>query len=120
MKKNLFLLFLVCFNSAAFAQFKNSSITTYTPKKNNKVVLVDVRTPAEYQEGHLPNAQNIDWFSPAFASGFEGLKKRQKIYVYCRSGKRSAKAAALLDSLGFKRVINLQGGYNAYKAKFKE
>ena len=43
------------------------------------------------------------------------MKKRQKIYVYCRSGKRSAKAAARLDSLGFKRVVNLLGGYKAYQ-----
>jgi rhodanese-related sulfurtransferase len=84
-------------------------------KKTQKMLLVDVRTSEEFLQGHIPGATNIDWFSKDFSAAFKGMKKRQKIYVYCRSGKRSAKAAALLDSLGFKRVVNLLGGYKAYQ-----
>ncbi len=112
------LIFLICIlmTSLVMAQHKDQEITQELPKNTNRILIVDVRTAAEYQDGHLPNAQNIDWFSPRFNEGFKGLKKRQKIYVYCRSGKRSALASARLNSLGFKRVVNLLGGYNSYKA----
>ena len=99
----------------ASAQYKNQNIVAPLPKNLEKVLLVDVRKPTEFEAGHINGAKNIDWFSEGFDTAFAGLKKRQKIYVYCRSGKRSAKAAARLDSLGFKRVINLTGGYNAFK-----
>lgn len=83
-------------------------------------VLVDVRTPEEYAQGHLEGALNIDWFSPDFASRWEGIDKDQTIYVYCKVGGRSAKAAQKLDSLGFGHVVNLTGGYDAYLAARKK
>lgn len=129
MNKNIVLLFVLFVCQTAAAQHKSISMNTFetqlqTPlgsklerstKKTQKMLLVDVRTSEEFLEGHIPGAKNIDWFSKDFSATFKGMKKRQKIYVYCRSGKRSAKAAALLDSLGFKRVVNLLGGYKAYQ-----
>jgi phage shock protein E len=53
--------------------------------------------------------------SADFNKAFDSIGKRKKIYVYCRSGKRSAMAASRLDSLGYKRVVNLKGGYKAYE-----
>lgn len=129
MNKNIVLLFVLFVCQTAAAQHKSISMNTFetqlqTPlrsklerstKKTQKMLLVDVRTSEEFLQGHIPGAKNIDWFSKDFSAAFKGMKKRQKIYVYCRSGKRSAKAAALLDSLGFKRVVNLLGGYKAYQ-----
>ena len=83
-------------------------------------VLVDVRTPEEYDQGHLEGALNIDWFAPDFASQWEGIDKDQTIYVYCKVGGRSAKAAQKLDSLGYRHVVNLTGGYDAYLAAGKK
>jgi rhodanese-related sulfurtransferase len=76
----------------------------------HKVQLVDVRTPAEFSEGHLVNAVNIDVKEPDFISkASPRLDRKNKVYVYCRSGKRSMDAARQLSKSGYK-VVNLSGG----------
>lgn len=73
--------------------------------------LVDVRTPEEYLEGHLAGAINIDWNADGFLDKAQSLLDASRpVMVYCRSGKRSASAAAKLDKAGFK-TYNLLGGY---------
>lgn len=74
------------------------------------VQLIDVRTQAEYTEGHLPNAQNINFFDDDFEKQLGKLDKNKPICVYCKSGGRSAKAAKILREKGFKAVYNLDGG----------
>lgn len=79
---------------------------------SKKVQLVDVRTPKEYADGYIQNAINIYFFNQAeFVEAFEKLKKEEPVYIYCRSGNRSQKAAHKLDSLGFKKIYDLRGGY---------
>ncbi|MEN8788210.1 MAG: rhodanese-like domain-containing protein [Flavobacteriaceae bacterium] len=78
---------------------------------NKDVQLVDVRTPREYRSGHLGNAINIDFYkSREFVEAFEALNKEKPVYVYCRSGVRSAKAAYKLISMGFTKIYDLKGG----------
>lgn len=78
----------------------------------NNVQLVDVRTPQEYQGGYIKNAINIDYFDALnFNSTFEKLDKDKPIYLYCRSGNRSQKAARKLVEMGFKEIYDLRGGY---------
>ena len=95
---------------------QTDSITTVdTPAfaqdvKKAGVQLLDVREPAEYAEGHLPGAINISVNSGDFVSAVErDFKTDKPVYVYCRSGRRSLKAAEMLAGKGFK-VINLEGG----------
>ena len=114
MKKVLFSLLFLC-SFYAFAQHKDRDMSEAATKINKRSLLIDVRTPAEFKEAHLPHAVNIDWLSADFNKAFDSIGKRNKIYVYCRSGKRSAMAASRLDSLGYKRVVNLKGGYKAYE-----
>ncbi len=91
-------------------------IETITPKvmhehiKQNKGIIVDVRTPAEYQEGHLKNAINIDFKSPDFLDNIQKLNTDQQVYVYCRSGKRSNKSLEHFKAAGFSKIYNLEGG----------
>lgn len=76
--------------------------------------IVDVRTPEEYGAGHLAGAVNIDWFGKDFlVRATSELDPGRPVMVYCRSGKRSAAAAARLEKSGFK-VYNLAGGYLAW------
>lgn len=76
------------------------------------VQLVDVRTPKEYKEGHIINAINIDYYNtPVFQKSFKKLDPDKAIYIYCRSGARSLKAANRLIDMGFKKVYDLKGGY---------
>lgn len=80
-------------------------------KTTDKPQLLDVRTPEEFAEGHIKNAQNINWLGDQFIQDAEKLDKDKAVYVYCRSGKRSLKASEKLAELGFKKIYNLDGGY---------
>ena len=79
------------------------------------VQLVDVRTPKEYESGHIKNAKNIDFFDAVnFKKAFEKMNKELPIYVYCRSGARSQKAAKKLVSMGFSKIYDLKHGYSLW------
>ncbi|SDY47315.1 rhodanese-like domain-containing protein [Hymenobacter psychrophilus] len=73
-------------------------------------LLLDVRRPDEFAGGHLPGAVNIDVTGSNFAQRTAALDKTQPLYVYCRSGARSATAAKQLTAAGFANVSNLLGG----------
>mgnify|MGYP003343994731 CR=1 FL=1 len=81
------------------------------------VQLVDVRTPSEYNEGHVPNAQNIDFLDENFDEQIESLDKSKPIIVYCKSGGRSAKCASKLVEKGFEKIYDLEGGFSQWKFK---
>ena len=84
-----------------------------------EVAVIDVRTPEEYAEGHLPWASNVDWKSPDFLQQVEAAYPKQApLAVHCRSGRRSAEAAEALANAGY-TVCNLQGGYMAWTAAGK-
>ena len=74
------------------------------------VVLLDVRTPAEFNEGHIPNAVNIDVLAEYFTADIETLDKSKEYAIYCRSGKRSVDAAYVMSEAGFDKTFNLTGG----------
>ncbi len=86
-------------------------------KSSNGGQLIDVRTPEEYTEGKIENAQNIDFYANDFKSKIEALDKSKPVFVYCRSGGRSAKAANIFKEAGFKEIYDLQGGYMNYSSK---
>lgn len=76
--------------------------------------LVDVRTPTEYADGHIANAENIDFWSLNFDEKIKTLDKSKPIIVYCKSGGRSAKCAAKLKAKGFKKIYDLKGGFSKW------
>ena len=99
-----------------------SAITLITPQELNQanqseIVLVDVRTPQEYAQGHIENAINIDFYAPDFLKKMNALDKNKDIYIYCRSGHRSGLAAKKLEQSGFKKIYDLQGGINNWYTK---
>ncbi|MFK5973723.1 MAG: rhodanese-like domain-containing protein [Flavobacteriaceae bacterium] len=108
---------VVLFVNQSCTQIKTKPIADVSQKEFKNVVLVDVRTPEEFAEGHLDNAMNINWFDADFADQFETVDKDKTIYVYCKMGGRSAKAQEKLESLGYKHVVNLEGGYDAWMKK---
>ena len=73
---------------------------------NEKPVWIDVRTPAEYQQGHLQQANLIPYDEIADKISALNLKKDQPIYLYCRSGHRAGIAQNTLNDLGYKNVTN--------------
>lgn len=72
--------------------------------------VVDVRTPEEFASGHLIQAQNVNWMNPDFVANSAKYDKSKPIFVYCKSGGRSHKAAEKLAELGFTKVIEMEGG----------
>ena len=83
--------------------------------KNKNAVIIDVRTPEEFAESHLPEANNFP--VDTLSQNIETIKKLQRdkpLLVYCRSGKRSARATEILQNLGVNSVHNLKGGIKAW------
>lgn len=74
-----------------------------------KMVIVDVRTPKEFNSGHLPKAVNIDLLSKDFADKIQRLDKKKTYLVYCHLGSRCHHAAEFMDENGFKKVFSVGG-----------
>lgn len=88
-------------------------------KSDSLSVILDVRQPSEFAEGHIEGAENLDWLNEdAFNDGVLKLDTAKTYYIYCRSGRRSNAAAEKLQSMGFK-VYDLKGGIKQWKADGK-
>ena len=124
MKKVLFMLLVAFGVLACNGQQSNPgggdvSVTEATGmvKQDKELVILDVRTPEEYQSGHLAGAQNMNYYDANFAQQLEDLPRDKRYLVYCHSGGRSAKALKQMKESGFKEVYNLKGGVTAWKAE---
>lgn len=84
--------------------------------EQKNVVLLDVRTPAEVAQGIIEGAIAIDFFANDFQAKISALDKDANYFVYCRSGNRSGQACQVMDQLGFKSLVNLEGGILDWKA----
>ena len=95
-------------------------IATYEKQlQQPEVQLIDVRTPEEFNEGHLENAKNINIMGDDFDAQVASLDKTKPVMVYCKSGGRSAKASARLKELGFTSITDLEGGITNWKSENK-
>ncbi len=80
--------------------------------KDEKAVILDVRTEEEVEDGFIPNMLNIDIrMGQGFLDEVEKLDTSKNYYVYCRSGARSAQACTLMNQMGFETTYNLIGGF---------
>jgi len=125
MKNTFILLFLITSLVACKEQtsqvVKVVDVTIFKKGLTKKdVQLIDVRTPAEFKEGYIENAILIDFKAENFKTKVQELDKNKPVYLYCRSGKRSASASTILKDLGFKEIVDLEGGYLAWSKKIME
>ena len=81
---------------------------------NPKFIILDVRTAAEFNSGHIASATNIDYESTQFTTDVNLLEKNNQYLVYCATGVRGASATQIMVGLGFKNVQNLAGGITAW------
>jgi len=77
---------------------------------NRDFVVLDVRTPGEFAQGHLEGAVLVDYRSPGFREEMAGLDRSKTYLVYCRTGNRSEKALGIMRELGFRSYYHLGGG----------
>lgn len=76
--------------------------------------VLDVRTPEEYQKGHIKGAENINFYDTDFKTKLEEIDKSTKIIVYCAVGGRSHKTLKMKEKMGFTYVLEVKGGYNEW------
>lgn len=99
------------FTSCGQTDSKTLSVDSFKQSiADTAVVLLDVRTPEEYAEGHIAGAINIDYKSADFASRVDSLDKSKSYNLYCRSGRRSGESLTLMEEKGFTKVHHLEGG----------
>jgi len=79
------------------------------------LLVLDIRTPEEFQEGHIAGAKHVDYYGDGFEQKLQELEKDRPVLVHCASGGRSAQTRDLMRSLGFKKVYHFGGGMNAWK-----
>ncbi|WP_235954667.1 Ca2+-dependent phosphoinositide-specific phospholipase C [Cyclobacterium salsum] len=84
--------------------------------QREKPLLLDVRTQAEVDEGMITGAAHIDFMQADFSQRIEKLEKGQPVFVYCKVGGRSSKAAEQMREMGFEKVYHLEGGLDEWKA----
>jgi len=96
--------------SATITKVDNATIKQDVIGKN--VQLVDVRTPEEYNSGHIDDAVNFDLSrQKSFLEQINTLDKDKPVYLYCAVGSRSAYAAKILEREGFTKIFDYSGGY---------
>lgn len=81
--------------------------------QNENGIILDVRTPGEWSGGTLEGAVKIDFYDANFKSEVAKLDQSKEIYVYCKVGGRSGKAAQMMSEMGY-TVYNLNGGFMAW------
>ena len=111
----LFVCLIVVLGVKSYRQDRQSGFVSVTNEEFSKIIaepkvqVVDVRTPGEFADGHIPGAINIDVRSVGFDKQISTLDKASPVAVYCRSGRRSKIAASKLSKLGFV-VYDLDNG----------
>lgn len=91
----------------------NQGVNEY--KNTNGAVLLDVRTPQEYSEGHIPESKNVPLQALDKIRNIVDNKDTE-LFVYCYSGSRSRQAAAMLGQMGYTNVKNI-GGISSYRGR---
>ena len=117
----VFLFFSTLFSCQQKGEFKSLSVNDFESLiEASDVQRLDVRTLAEYSEGRIPASININVLDDSFAAIADSTLQRDKpVALYCRSGKRSKKAADILSRKGY-TVYELDKGFNGWKEAGKE
>ena len=79
-------------------------------------VILDIRTPKEFEAGHLKRAKNIDYFADDFARKIDKLDRNQAYLVHCASGGRSGRSMTVFKEKGFTTIYHLADGYKGWVA----
>ena len=101
--------------AVAVAPMSQEALLEHQSRHPDHLFVLDVRTPQEYAEGHVPGAVNVP--QDQLASRLAEVPKDKDVVIYCRSGRRSVLAADVLAANGYSRLSHLEGDMNAWLAK---
>jgi phage shock protein E len=103
-----------------------TTVQTVTPneaekllKEKKDIVVLDVRSAAEFESGHIAGAQNLDYFSKDFKEKLAALDRSKTYLVHCAAGNRSSKACALMEQQNFGTVYHLNTGIKGWEGAGK-
>lgn len=102
-------------NKGAITNMNAKDFSAITQQSN--VVILDVRTPGEFSQGHIEGAMNIDVEASTFDSEIAKLDKTKTYAVYCHSGRRSGIATQAMAKMGFTHLYNLQNGLSDWMSQ---
>lgn len=111
------LLAVLLLPAASWAQDLSRDALAARMAAHETPLLLDVRTPAEYREGHLAGALNVPVDEVAARYGVLGIPHDRELIVYCKTGKRAARARDTLQALGYTHVQLLEGSADAWRAE---
>jgi rhodanese-related sulfurtransferase len=84
---------------------------------DSEFAILDIRTPGEFQSGHLAKSIPIDFYSQTFADQLNRLDKTKTYLVYCRTGNRSTKSLKLFKKLKFQKIYHMASGISTWKSE---
>ncbi len=122
MKRLSFLLALVSLSTALHAGDKPKDVSVNEAQKliqEGKVLVLDVRTPEEFKEGHIEGAVNIDFNGKDFATQVKKLDPAKPVLVHCQGGGRSGRSLPVLEQLHFPQIYHLHEGFGEWEAAGK-
>lgn len=99
-----------CSSSSATLETVSPDQAATVIADDSSEIILDIRTPEEYDQGIIEGAINIDFYDPAFADDLDALDKDGHYVVYCRTGNRSGQAMSTFADLGFTNVTEIDGG----------
>jgi rhodanese-related sulfurtransferase len=116
------LLSLTAIVSAAIVSWAADAPQNVTPdqaekllKEKKEIVVLDVRTPEEFKDGHIAGAKNVDFQGDDFKKQVAALDKSKTYLVHCAAGGRSSRALKVLEADKFEHVYHLNDGFNGWK-----
>jgi rhodanese-related sulfurtransferase len=118
---------LVCVWFQACSTANNQLLKTISPemasnliskhKNNSDFIILDIRTPREFNDGHIEEAILLDFYSKTYTDELKILDKSKIYLIYCRSGNRSGKTLELIKYMGFRQVYNMDRGIRGWLSK---
>lgn len=83
--------------------------------QNSDANIIDIRTPAEFKDGHIEGATMIDFYAPDYRETWSRLDRDAIYFIYCRTGNRSSQTLPMLVELGFKNIWHLKDGIVSWR-----
>jgi rhodanese-related sulfurtransferase len=96
---------------------KEASALIEKHKGDSDFIILDIRTPGEYQSGHIEKSIMIDFYSKTYAEEVNRLDKAKTYLIHCRSGNRSTRSMALFKKLQFEKIYHLSSGINGWNSE---
>ena len=111
----LILLLLVQASALAAASIEHISARSAASliqenQSNSNFIILDIRTPKEFDAGHIAGAQNIDFYAQSFAQEIRSLDRQKTYLIYCRSGNRSGQLMRAIEEMEFEKLYHMQRG----------